>query len=358
MLASGERSSESADLASSPRSGSVRPAASQASAQRMPSPPAFVSTATRRPFGSGWADSSAATSTSSSSDPARITPAWWKSASTAASEPARAAVCELAARCPVAVVPLFSASTGLLRATRRARRPKRRGFPNDSTYMSTTSVESSSSHHSSRSLVDTSALLPIETNAERPRPRDSDASSNARPSAPDWEEKPMFPAGAVRAANVALRLGPDTATPRQLGPMRRAPCERTNESSRSWRAAPSLPISANPAEMTTSARTPRRRACSAASSTATAGSVITARSTASGISSIVRYPRTPATGSPSRFTGYAAPVKSPARMLRKSSPPIEPRRLDAPTTATLPGSKNGRSEATTASWSRASTCSR
>ena len=69
-----------------------------------------------------------------------MTPAWWKSASTAASEPASAAVCELAARWPLAVVPLLSARIGLVRATRRARRPKRRGLPNDSTYMSTTSV--------------------------------------------------------------------------------------------------------------------------------------------------------------------------------------------------------------------------
>ena len=45
-------------------------------------------------------------------------------------------------------------------------------------------------------------------------------------------------------------------------------------------------------------------------------------------------------------------------MLRKSSPPIEPRRCEAPITATLRGSKNGRREATTASWSRASTRSR
>ena len=70
--------------------------------QRMPRPPAFVSTATRRPGGSGCVDSSAATSISSSSERARMTPAWWKSASTAASEPASAAVWELAARAPVA----------------------------------------------------------------------------------------------------------------------------------------------------------------------------------------------------------------------------------------------------------------
>ena len=97
-LASGESSAASASPVAGESSGSSSPAASQASAQRIPSPPAFVSTATRRPFGSGWLERSAATSTSSSSDAARITPAWWKSASTAVSEPASAAVCELAAR--------------------------------------------------------------------------------------------------------------------------------------------------------------------------------------------------------------------------------------------------------------------
>ena len=39
-------------------------------------------------------------------------------------------------------------------------------------------------------------------------------------------------------------------------------------------------------------------------------------------------------------------------MLRNSSPPIEPRRFDAPTTATERGRKNGSSEARTATWSR------
>ena len=45
-------------------------------------------------------------------------------------------------------------------------------------------------------------------------------------------------------------------------------------------------------------------------------------------------------------------------MLRKSSPPIEPRRFDAPMTATERGWKNGSSEARTATWSRSATCSR
>ncbi len=71
-------------------------------------------------------------SSSSPSVPARITPAWWKSASTAASEPASAAVCEAVARWPARVVPLFIARIGFLRASRRAMRANLRGLPNDS----------------------------------------------------------------------------------------------------------------------------------------------------------------------------------------------------------------------------------
>ena len=49
--------------------------ASHASASRMPGPPALVTTPTRGPAGTGWVDSSAATSNSSSSVLVRITPA-------------------------------------------------------------------------------------------------------------------------------------------------------------------------------------------------------------------------------------------------------------------------------------------
>ena len=92
-----EAAASSAARVSAASSGSSSPCASQASAQRMPSPPAFVTTPTRLPCGSGWLESSAAASISSSSVRARRTPAWRKSASTARSEVASAAVCELAA---------------------------------------------------------------------------------------------------------------------------------------------------------------------------------------------------------------------------------------------------------------------
>ena len=66
-------------------------------------------------------------------------------------------------------------------------------------------------------------LVADETNADKPRPRDSAASSMASPSAPLWDEKPMFPDGAWRDAKVAFSRVAADATPRQFGPMRRAP---------------------------------------------------------------------------------------------------------------------------------------
>ena len=71
----------------------------------------------------------------------------------------------------------------------------------------------------------------------------------------------MRPGGSARGANVALRPSAGTAMPRQFGPTSRAPCARTSASSCSWRSTPSEPISAKPAEMTQSARTPCRSTC-------------------------------------------------------------------------------------------------
>ena len=59
-------------------------------------------------------------------------PALWNSASTAASDPASAAVCELAARAPALDVPALSATIGFRRARRPATRANFCGLPNDS----------------------------------------------------------------------------------------------------------------------------------------------------------------------------------------------------------------------------------
>jgi hypothetical protein len=70
------------------------------------------------------------------------------------------------------------------------------------------------------------------------------------------------------------------------------------------------------------------------------------------------YALTPATDDAFGFTGYTTPSNSEPRMLRNSSPPIDPRLVEAPTTATLAGRKNGASDAVTARWSRSSTAVR
>ena len=62
-----------------------------------------------------------------------MTPVWRNNASTAASGLASAAVCDVAASVPAADRPLFTATMGLRRDTRRAMRLNERGLPNDST---------------------------------------------------------------------------------------------------------------------------------------------------------------------------------------------------------------------------------
>ena len=69
--ACGGRPARSAAWVSSDSSGTSSPAASHASATRMPGPPPLVSTATRRPAGVGCVDMTATMSNISSSVPAR-----------------------------------------------------------------------------------------------------------------------------------------------------------------------------------------------------------------------------------------------------------------------------------------------
>ena len=116
----------------SPSSGTTRPVVVQASAARMSGPPELPTRATRRPFGSGAAPSSAMTSRSSSSPPTAMTPAAESRASDATVGVAAAAVCDRAPRTPATVLPAFRATIGFLRATRRAIRKNFLGLPNDS----------------------------------------------------------------------------------------------------------------------------------------------------------------------------------------------------------------------------------
>ena len=104
----------------------------------------------------------------------------------------------------------------------------------------------------------------------------------------------MLPAGKLCGAKVAFRPGPAEKIPRQFGPISRAPCARTLASSCSWRRTPSMPVSANPAEITQRARVPFAIAASASASTMSPGTQKTARSTTSGMSAIDGYAFTPA----------------------------------------------------------------
>ena len=75
-LAVGGRNAENLAHVAGLNSATVRPAATQASAARMPGPPALVTIATRLPFGNGCASRQVAISNISSMVPARITPDW------------------------------------------------------------------------------------------------------------------------------------------------------------------------------------------------------------------------------------------------------------------------------------------
>ena len=267
--------------------GSSSPAASQASAQRIPSPPAFVSSATRRPRGSGCVESRAATSIELLE---RVGPdhaglaeerldrglrAGERGGVRAGGRAARASSGRPSwrgsASCARRAARGARTSAGCRTTRGRAGSDRSRGRP-----PSTRAGRSTRRPPCSRS---------------RRRPRDRGrgrfaASSRARPSAPLCDEKPMLPAGRMRGAKVAFSRHEETAMPRQFGPISRAPCARTSASSCSWRRMPSGPVSAKPAEITQSARVPLRSASSAAASTRSPGTQMTARSTLSGMSAI------------------------------------------------------------------------
>jgi hypothetical protein len=93
----------------------------------------------------------------------------------------RAPVCDEAARRPAGLRPLLTTITGLDAVSRLQILAKRCGFPRDSRYRRTTSVPASCSQKRRKSLPDRSALLPIDTNEDSPRPLRAASSSAAMP---------------------------------------------------------------------------------------------------------------------------------------------------------------------------------
>ncbi len=144
--------------------------------------------------------------------------------------------------------------------------------------------------YSSRSLAETSARLPIETNIETPRLMWSACASSASPMAPDCETKATGPGCAKVRENEALRRTSSSVfwMPMQLGPTMRMPALRAVARMRASASAPCAPVSLKPAVITTTAPTPFLAHCSIARGTPSLGIVITARSTGSSIAVTAR----------------------------------------------------------------------
>jgi len=96
-------------------------------------------------------------------------------------------------------------------------------------------------------------------------------------------------------------------TPRQLGPSTRMPCLRAISPTRCSSSAPFLPVSLNPAVMTTATFTPFSPASSMTWGTAWLGTVMTAISTSPGIEETSGNVLRPRMLSAFGFTGYSAP---------------------------------------------------
>ncbi len=165
-------------------------------------------------------------------------------------------------------------------------------------------MASSCCQYCSRSLPETSARLPAETKVDRPSPREDTESRIAEPSAPDWQKNPTRPGGGIVGASEALsRTSAEVLMmPRQLGPISRSPWVRHRCSSSCWRARPSGPSSANPAEITIRPWTPLAAQSSTTSFTCSAGTATIAMSTSPGMSRTVGYAGMPETASAWEFT--------------------------------------------------------
>ena len=256
-------------------SGTSRSCSRRASAAIEPSAEELPTTPTRRPCGSGCRANSWAVVNSWPSERTRTTPAEANSASTATSP---------------APCPLFRATTGLVRPSRRAIRANLRGLPKPCRCSTTTSVRASACQCCSRSLPDTSARSPIDTNADSPSERRSASARKVPASAPDWDRTPTRPTGGAVPAKVACRriAGSVLTTPMAFGPISRMPPARASRTTSSSRARPSGPASAKPPDTTTRPRTRLSAQARTTSATSAAGTAMTARSTASGTEAMSR----------------------------------------------------------------------
>ena len=205
-----------------------------------------------------------------------------------------------------------------------------------SRYPNTTSVSGSVPHVSTKSVSSRTALFPSETMSLKPTSRSAAHSRIAVTSAPDWLMNDVVPGVAFPGANVAFSLDGVEMTPREFGPTTLRSYSSANARSSASRFAPSLPVSPNPAVMTTTFSIPSCPAVSTASRAISGGTTITA-SSASVPASPSRQGRSN-TRSTFGFTGTTSPAKSSSRFCVIARP-TDPARSVAPTTATRSASK-------------------
>ena len=194
---------------------------------------------------------------------------------------------------------------------------------------------------------------------EIPRPRLFAAARSPVPSAPDWLKSPRGPGSGKNGDKEALRATSALvfAIPNELGPTTRIPCERAVATTSRCSSWPSGPVSANPEDTTTTARTPRVAASLTTSMTAGAGTAIIAKSIEPSISSSDFTVGIPATTGACGWTMCNAPLNPAEARLRKRRLPAEVRLRDAPMTATEAGLRTARTDRASARCSRASsTC--
>jgi hypothetical protein len=154
------------------------------------------------------------------------------------------------------------------------------------------------------------------------------------------------PGGGMDGAKVAFirTSGAVLITPMQLGPTMRMPASRTTASSSCSRRTPSPPTSLNPAEITTSPRTPAAVHSRATVTTCSLGTVITARSTGRPMAPTEGYAGIEWMAAALGFTGKTGPWKSYRSRLSRICQPMVLACRDAPMTAMERGRRMGSRE--------------
>ena len=169
---------------------------------------------------------------------------------------------------------------------------------------------------------------------EKPTSRRAAHSTTPAAIAPDWEISASDPARGSRSAKLALRAPGGERTPRQFGPTILRPLARARARMASPGESGPWP---SPAVRTMAVCAPLAQASSMMPGVIAAGVATTTRSTGTPMADSEGRQATPSTSACLGLTAKSAPLKPPAFNPRNTTPPREPGRGLAPTTATEEG---------------------